>query len=166
MSSVYWVRGYAEPTVSSQQPAYLLATVPNGQTIRRTIIRQQVIWLSESSEEAYAGWAWPWGVVMGPSNVGPAIDPYTDYASLSPRWLWWDLITFEWSQLDTTLPTATAIFRSQDTVASIDTTIQEKNSTGSDAYLWYASHLDPAFIPGTTDTFFTVVGWSVLLEAP
>jgi hypothetical protein len=167
MSTLAWARHRVSgnATASPFRTDVNMATVPIGSTVRRSIVTFDW-WVDSNTTEFIDVQATVnYGISYWSSSITPTITPWTDYASTSPRWLYWDQLELRPIEIYDVAGTIYYLSKNGNGSRYIDTRTQWKNDGGSTEYLWFSVEPDPAAVTNWSDTYWTVSS-SILIETP
>lgn len=164
--SLRWVRSANLDTSGDYSQAYILATLAPGETLVKTYLSHELLWVDSGTPYTWAGVGVLWGMWVQPGNSLPAILPASNPSSTNPRWLWWDVVQWEEGQPDTKTTPTTWIARNTAESRSVIIKSQYHNATTGNLYLWWADQTPPV-PPISGPTLYSSIWYSVgILEAP
>lgn len=169
MSTLNWARQISEGSASASpfETNVMVAILPPGATVRRSIITFDWWMNSTTAEFAEVGLSIPYGLSLGGTATTPMWLPFRDFAATGPAapFLYLDQIgTVEQFEQDVA-GTIQTIVKNDTSSRHIDTRTQRKNTSASQEFLWFGIQPDPAGVGAFSNTFWAVAS-QILYEAP
>lgn len=167
MGTLSWVRQRTSGTATASpfQTNVNLGSVPIGTTVVRTVVTFDWWVDSNTTEFIDVGRTVCYGVSYWSNSGTPFIFPWTDYASTSPRWLYWDQLELRPLEIYDVAGTVYYLSKNGHGSRTLDTHTQWKNTSASLQYLWFSIEPDPGNLTNWSDTYWTISS-SVLLDTP
>lgn len=167
---VFWSRYFRENLSfdgSTSNFNAVMATLTPGQTLVKTIVRQDIALSMTIAPDTDVGLINPYGIHLDSSNVSPSIAPYPDPNPAGDAWIWWDVPFWRFEYYSAGSPNIWSA-RMGDKHRFWESKAQRTNSTSGNLYLWY--QWDPStylnWVTAGMKAFGAVSLEALIMEAP